>query len=154
LLLEYALARLCSAEKPLHPVSRVAGRVEKGLREAFTAAIEERLAGNALPPGVGQRGVKGKPHLYLERFPPPAPRKPPAAQLAGKLLAALELSKQEGAYPATLDELLPRADPEAKPALLKKAALEEPFRSGALVVRAGKSFALAALAGDGATLAG
>src|SRR5262249_38187819 len=75
LLLEYALARLCSAEKPLHPVARVAGQVEKGLREPFTASLEERLAGSALPPGVGQRVVKGKPHFYLERFPPPAPKK-------------------------------------------------------------------------------
>src|SRR5262249_43205724 len=37
LLLNYALNRLATAEKPLHPLPRIAGQVDRGLRPAFEA---------------------------------------------------------------------------------------------------------------------
>jgi hypothetical protein len=139
LLLEYALGRLATADKPVHPVAKVAGQVEKDIRTGFQASLEERLASGTLPPGVGVHEVKGKRLLYLERFPPPPPplpKKSPAAALAERLLADLHSGGE------TILTLADLAGHEVKPVLLKKAVAEEQFRSGAVVIPVSKSLTL------------
>src|SRR4051794_13438555 len=61
LLAEYALGKVCSAEKPLHPVAKVAGKVDRGLQGAFAAALEGQAAGNNPPPGGRPQPRQGKP---------------------------------------------------------------------------------------------
>ncbi len=144
LLLEYALGKLATADKPLHPVARVVGKVDKRLQPAFEAALTERLSTGQLPPGVGRREVKGQVQLYLEKFPPPpppAPKKSATAVLAEQLLANLNARRQQGETVVALAEL---AGADVKPALVKKATEEEPFRSQAVVVPVGKTLTLAA----------
>jgi hypothetical protein len=141
--LVYALGKLATADKPLHPVARVVSRVDRGLQPAFEAALNDRLAGT-LPQGVGKQERKGKVQLYLERFPPPPvpPEKPTAAALAEKLLAALTARRQQGERVVNLAEL---AEPDVSPALLKKAVGTAPFGEQAIVVPVGKTLTLAAL---------
>jgi hypothetical protein len=155
LLLEFALGKLCSSEKPLHPPAKVATQVDKGLRTAFLADLERRASAGDWPEGVGTRAVKGKVQLYLKKFPPPPEPRSPAVELAEKLVRALEERRGQGpeAYPLTLAELQALADPEGG-ALLKKAVTQEPFRSRVVETMPGKpANSFVALAEDRTTLA-
>ncbi len=145
LLLEYALGKLATAERPLHLPEKVASQVDKALRPAFIAAVQEKLAWGTLPDTIGQQEAKGKVFLYLKRFPPPPPPQPKkssAVALAEQLLAELNVRHHRGESAAPLAELV---GPDVKPALLKKALTEEPFRSQAVVVPVSKTLALASL---------
>jgi hypothetical protein len=150
LLLEYALGLVCTAEKPLHPPARVVGKVDKALQPLFTAALERRIADNNWPEAVGQVSVKGKPQLYLRRFPPPPPKKKPAEELSEKLLHALQTRRAEGgsAYPVPLNDLAAGVDPTVKPSLVKQAVAAEPFRSQALVAAPSRPNSPVALTDD------
>ncbi len=154
LALGYALNKLATPEKPLHPVPRIVSRVDKSLQPAFEAALNERLQAGNLPEGVGKQESKGKVQLYLEKFPPPAPpppKKAPAAELAERLLAALQARHDQGERIVNLGDL---AGADVKPAVLKKAVEEESFCARAVVVPVGKTMTLAALAEDRAALLG
>jgi hypothetical protein len=131
MLLEFALGRLCSAEKPLHAPTKAVDKVDKSLRPAFTSGLERQIAENTLPPAVGVTIIRGKPQLYLRRFPPPPPRKKPAEELSEKLVQALVEARERGpdAYPAELNRLYEQTGMAATPAALKQALGREPFRS-------------------------
>ncbi len=154
-LMEYALRRVCSADRPLHPAARVAAQVDPALRMAFLAALESRAAEGTLPGSAGSVVVKDKTYLYLREYPPPPPRKHPAEELSERLLRALEerRGRGEGEYPVSLQRLVAEAAGEAKPALVKQAVSREPFAGGALAAVAGKMDTPVALAGDAGKLA-
>jgi hypothetical protein len=154
LLLEYALGKLASADKPLHAPAKVVGRVDKALRPAFAAAVEERLTSGTLPDAVGRHEVKGKLLLYLKHFPPPpppAPKKSPAVALAEHLLKELIATYQRDEMMVALADL---AGPDVKPALLKKAVATDPFHGEAFVVPVSKTLALVSLASQREALLG
>jgi hypothetical protein len=132
LLLEYALSLVCSADKPLHPLTKAVTKVDKPLRPAFQAALECQIAQNALPAAVGVAIVRGKPQLYLRRFPP---KKKPAEELSAKLVQLLTEQRERGsdAYPPRLNNLIEQTGIAAKPTVVRKALGSEPFRSQALV---------------------
>jgi hypothetical protein len=154
LLLEYALRRLCNVEKPLHPLARLAMQVDAALRPAFTAALERRIAEGRLPPSTGIRDVKGKPHLYLQAFPAPPPKKHPAEELSERIVASLEeFRRRADAYPPSLAELAADAAPQAKATAIKQATAREPFHSRAIWAVPGKLDAPVALSEDCAALA-
>jgi hypothetical protein len=118
-LLEFTLSQLCTAEKPLAPLTKVVGVVEKTLRPAFQTALEEQVRDNSLPGVAGSQTVKGKPNLFLKRHPPPLS---PSTELAGRLVEALRKRKAQGTgYPTTLDELKQEVEPTVKAPLLKQA---------------------------------
>src|SRR5262245_27951721 len=144
-LIEYALGKLASADKPLHPVARIVGKVEKALQVAFETALNERLASNNLPGSVGRRDVKETPHLYLAKFPPPPPKTFPAIELAVKLAAAFDARLQQGERIASVAELCPA---DTDPSLLKKALGEETFTSKAFALPVSKTLTLVTGAGD------
>jgi hypothetical protein len=155
-LLEFALRRICTADRPLHPAARVAARVDKALQPAFAAALERRLAAGTLPEPAGSVTLKDKEYLYLKVFAPPPPKKHPAEELSERLLRALEKrrGRGEGEYPLSLQRLAAEAAGDARPALVKQAVAREPFAGGAVAAVAGKADAPVALAGDGEKLAG
>lgn len=148
LLLEYALRRLCSAEKPLHPVTKVVSQVDVPLRPTVTTALERRLAEGRLPAPAGKQTVKGKAHLYLRDFPPPPPPRHPAEELGEQLLRALE-ARRAGDYPAALAGLIP----DTKSALLKQALGRGPLKNGVVLGAPGRPDAPAVLIADRDTLA-
>jgi hypothetical protein len=153
LLLKYALRQVCSAEKPLQPVKKIVAAIDKDLRDDFQKALEERIQANAWPDGVGCQNVKKDvPGLYLQEFPPPAPKKSPATELAEKLLATLRTQKEHGgeAYPATLAKVVELA--QAEGGKVKKALANPAFASHAQVIPAGKAETFVVLNEDKALL--
>jgi hypothetical protein len=156
-LLEYALGLLCSAEKPVHPLTKVVNKVEKTLRPAFKAALERGIVENSLPPTVGMVMVRGKPQLYLQRFPPPPPpppKKKPAEELSEKLVQVLNRQRELGddAYPLPLDRLYEMTDATATAKVRKQALGKEPFRAQAMLALPKRADSLVALAADRARL--
>ncbi len=150
-LLEFALNRACAPPaKPLQPLAKVAAQVERPLRPALEAELRRRLEEGTLPAEAAGQVVRGKPHFYLKRFPPP---KPPDLDLSERLVRALEGQRDRGptAYPVPLDRLVELAG--AAPAVVKKALAAEPFLSQALVAMARKADAPVALAADRDALA-
>jgi hypothetical protein len=148
LLLEYALGQLASADKPTHPVAKVVARVDKTLQPAFESAINDRIASGYMPPGMGKTEIKGKPLLFLDRFPPPPPPLPKrssAELLSEKLLVELSARRQQGEAFVSLTDL---SGPEIKGAALQKAIAAEPFCLQAVVVLVSKTLTLTALAPD------
>jgi hypothetical protein len=134
MLLEFALGLLCSAEKPLHAPTKAINKVDKSLRPVFSSVLERQIAENILPPAVGVTILRGKPQLYLQRFPPPPPPPPkrkPAEELSEKLVQALIEARERGtdAYPAELNRLVEQTGMIATPAVLKQSLGREPFRS-------------------------
>jgi hypothetical protein len=131
-LVEFALGRLCSAAKPAHTPAKVVGKANPSLRPAFQAALERRLAENALPPAVGVVIVRGKPQLYLKQFPPP---KPPAEELSEKLVQVLAEQRERGvdSYPTLLNRLVEQTGLVPSSTVLKQALGREPFRSQAVL---------------------
>ncbi|MGH7168891.1 MAG: hypothetical protein ACRELF_01055 [Gemmataceae bacterium] len=131
LLLEYALGLLCSADKPLHTATKAVNKVDKVLRPAFKAVLEQRIAENTLPSTVGVVSVHGKAQLYLLRFPPP---KKPAEELSEKLVQALIELRERGpdAYPAELHRVVEQTGRAPAARVLTQALNTEPFRSQAM----------------------
>jgi hypothetical protein len=149
LLLEYALGRVCSAAKPLHPASRLLSQVDKSLREAFGCALAAPLAENAAGESVGVQQVKGRRQFFLRAFPPPPPIKHPAELVGEQLLRVLLTRRdQDQEYPVALDVLVALAAPEAPLTLVKQAIGREPFRSEAVVAVRGKADTPVALNAD------
>jgi hypothetical protein len=124
LLLEWALERACTSKAPAQPVDKVSKKVDKALRQPLSDALERRIRDNALPETVGALELRKKTYLYLKRMPPP---KPPAQELAERLVAALRARRDSGSYPATTQQLVDTVRVEAK--LVKKALAEETFRA-------------------------
>jgi hypothetical protein len=154
-LAEYALRRVCGADRPLHAAARVAAQVDPALRPAFLAALERRAAAGTLPGSAGSVAMKDKLHLYLREFPPPPPKKHPAEELSERLLRALEerRGRGEGEYPLPLQRLVAEAAGGARPALVKQAVAREPFAGGTVLAVPGKADSPVALAGDAERLA-
>jgi hypothetical protein len=151
--LGFVLERLCTADKPLHALDKVAAKLEKPLREPFLAAVREQAAANNLPPTVGTVTIKGKIHLFLHKYPPPLP---PAADLAVKLVDHLRARKAEGgaAYPVRFKELVQLTGETFKPAQLRQALLQDTFSRQVLRSVPNETDAPLALAGDTDLLAG
>ena len=149
-LLEYALDLLCSADKPLHPLTKVLAKVDKALRPAFQSALERSMAENRLPATVGATMVRGKPQLYLQRFPPPPPKKKPAEELSEQLVQVLHEQRERGddAYPLPLDRLYELTGTTASATVRKQALGKEPFRSRTMLALPKRADSLVALAGD------
>jgi hypothetical protein len=154
LLLEYAVGLLSTAEKPLHPPAKVAGKLDKGIREAFEAALARRIEANDLPEAVVVEPVKDRPHLRLKRHPPPPPPRDPALVLAERLLSALAARRSAGDYPVPLPKLVAQADAPAPQKVVKKALVQPAFREAALVVPLPGGDPLVALGADQARVAG
>lgn len=146
-LLEYAMSKLASADKPLHRIDRVVGKVEKALQPAFQASLEKRLAENALPASIGTHDVKEERHLYLKQFPPPPPKKSPAQEMAERLLAALAARREQNEPVVPLGELSTE-----EPGLIKKGAAHESFGKAAVLLPVTKALTLVALTGDQSVL--
>jgi hypothetical protein len=156
LLLDYALGGLCTADSPLAPLAKVVKQVDARLRPAFQEALERRASSNDWPETVGTHTVKDKVLLYLKQFPPPPPpppKKSASAELSEKLVAALQNAKASGEYPLSLSRLLALADAEAKLTVVKKAVVEAPFVSEAVLGIPGRLDAPVALAADREALA-
>jgi hypothetical protein len=153
LLLEFALGLVCSADKPPQTPTKAVNKVDKTLRSAFKTALERQIAENTLPAAVGMLVVRGKPQLYLKKFPPPpppAPKKKPAEELSEKLVQTLIEQRERGsdAYPAALQRLIEQTGTTATPTVLKKAFRTEPFRSRAVLALPGLPDSLVALTSD------
>jgi hypothetical protein len=148
LLLRFALNGLCTAVKPLQPFNKIEGRIDRGLRPLFAAALKRRLEANAWPSGVGVLSVKKKPHLYLDAYPPP-----PELVLPARLLTALQVRKDRGgnAYPPTLRQLTEDLAPVA-PQTIGKVLAERAVKVQVVTAPPGPE-ALIALAADVAVLA-
>jgi biotin operon repressor len=130
--LEFALESLYGGGgTPPWPLKKVSGRLDKPLQAAFESAIERRVAENSLPETVGATAVKGKPAFYLNRQPPP---KPPATELAERLLRALRGRRERGdGYPAVLKQLAEEADPAALPEVVGVAVKQPAFADEVLL---------------------
>jgi hypothetical protein len=154
-LLEWALDSVCTAANPTCPVSKLKTRVVARLKKPFEEAVKQQVRENRLPLAVGWILVKRTIHLYLRRMPPPPPPRPPALELAEKMVRVLEIQRRHGGafYPVTLKRLAELIDPEAKPVLILKAAVQEPFRTQAVVARTRHLEAPVALAADLDTMA-
>jgi hypothetical protein len=126
LLVEFALSRICTPQKPTHPPARAVKKIDKALQPLFATALERRLAAKDWPETVGVVTIKNKPHLYLKRMPPPPP--PPATQLAAALLDTLHRLQQSDGYPLTLTQLVQRTDAGASPELVRQALKEKSFK--------------------------
>ncbi|HEY7425882.1 MAG TPA: hypothetical protein VH682_16750 [Gemmataceae bacterium] len=153
LLLEFALGLVCSADKPLQTPTKAVSKVDKTLRPASKAALERQIAENALPSAVGVTLIRGKPYLYLQRFPPPPPpppKKKPAEELSEKLVQTLIEQREHGpdAYPAALHYLIEQTGIAATPTVLNKALGSEPFRSQAVLALPKQPDSPVALAAD------
>lgn len=150
-LVEYALGLLCSADTPLHTPAKVAAKVDTSLRPAFKVALDRQIVASSLPATVGVRMVRGKPHLYLQQFPP----KDPVEELSKKLVEALSQQRERGPndYPTPLPRLIERTDLAVKPAELKQALGREPFRGQAVVAMPSLPDSLVALSADAERLA-
>jgi hypothetical protein len=153
LLLDFALKQLCGPDKPLHPLDKVVGQVDKPLRAAFKAALEMNLREGTLPASAGSATVKNKPNLFSRAFPPPLT---PPAELARKLLETLRARRTEGgsAYPVTLNEVKRLTDETVKPPLFKKALAEDLFQKQVVQPVASRTDVPLALVEDRELLAG
>ncbi len=142
--LHYAVGLLSTAERPLWPVAKVAGKLHKALRAPFTVAVETLVRENKLPASVAVAEVGGKPHLRLSKHELP---RPPAEVLANKLLAALRRGHGQDDYPTLLDALLRHAGSED--AKVIKGALALPaFKAETVVVPLPGGGSLVGLASD------
>jgi hypothetical protein len=151
LLLEFALGLVCSAEKPPQTPTKAVNKVDKVLRPAFKVALERQIDENALPAAVGVLIVRGKPQLYLKKFPP----KDPAEELSKKLVQTLIEQRERGsdAYPVPLNQLIEQTGVAAKATARKQALGREPFRGQAILAMPSRPDTLVALASDSERLA-
>jgi hypothetical protein len=156
LLVEFALGRLCSADKPLHTPAKVILKVDKSLRPTFQAALARQIADNSLPEAAGVVMVRGNPQLYLRRFPPPPPpppKKKPAEELSEELVQTLARLCDTADYPTTLERLIEQTGRSVPAAVRKQALGREPFRSRAVLGASVQPGVLVALAEDAERLA-
>ena len=154
LLLEFALAAVCTPESPTCSFEQVArkAKLETALKAPFTEAVRRLIQDHALPATVGSLTVRAKVHLYLQRLPPP--RKPEAI-LVDKLVETLQAQRDRGlAYPTTLQRLVELADPQATPALVTRAVAQPVFAERILVAQPKQPAAPIAFREDLALLAG
>jgi hypothetical protein len=146
-LLEYLLESNCTAANPTIDVPKLKKKAPARMKEAFERALDQRIADNALPPGVAVIAVKNKPHLHLQRY--PLPRKPEEV-LAEELVKVLQAQRQlgAGAYPTTLTRLIELTRPTADSALVKKATAQATFQGAVVLAMKNEPEAPIALAGD------
>jgi hypothetical protein len=144
-LLEAALGALCTPEKPIFPLAKVVGQVEKPLRPAFEGELRRRIAADDWPAAVGCITVKAKPQLFLRRFPLPFALAP--VLLASQLLRGLEASRPDDII--TLRQLAGRVGPAATADDLRAAMADKSFKSRVVVALANNLASPLALA-DGA----
>jgi hypothetical protein len=150
LLLEWVMEQACTPAAPAQPLDKVVKKVDTPLRDPLKAALTRRLAEGTLPETMAVVTVKGKPHLYLKRMPPP---KPPTLALADKLVQTLrDLRDRNGSYPLPLAQLIDRVAPGVEPNLLKKALNENAFKANVVVALAKSPAAPVALKEDEARL--
>ncbi|MBI1918066.1 MAG: hypothetical protein HYS12_25520 [Planctomycetes bacterium] len=143
LLLEWALEQTCTPKAPAQPVDKLTKKVDEPLRKPLTDAIERRVRANALPATVDAVELRNKTYLFLKRMPPP---KPPAQELAERLIAALRSQRDSGPYPVPLQQLLDAIGADKK--LVKKALTHEVFRRQVIVAAPKDPEAPAVLAED------
>lgn len=129
-LLEFALEALSVIGSPPWPLNKVTGQLDRALHQSFETAIGRQIAEATLPESVTAIEVRGKPHLYLKRQPPP---KPPDVELAEKLLRTLREQRDRNVnYPLPLKQLIELADPGAAPDLVAKAIGNSTFTGATL----------------------
>jgi hypothetical protein len=100
--------------------------------------------------------VRGKPQLYLRRFPPPPPpppKKKPAEELSEDLVRVLVRLRDTADYPTTLERLIEQTGLSAPAAVQKRALRREPFRSRAVLGASAQPGAPVALVEDADRLA-
>lgn len=152
LLLEWVMEQACTPVTPALPPEKLVKKVDAPLRDPLKEAISHRLQDGTLPETMAVATVKGKPHLYLKRMPPP---KPPALALAEKLVQILRDARTRGeGYPLALQEVVNRAVPGVDPALLKKAFNEKVFKDEVVLAVAKSPDTPTALKGDEDRLVG
>ncbi len=146
-LLEYLLESLCTTAKPTVDVPKLKKKAPAYMQEAFGKALDQRIADDALPPGVAVITVKNKQHLHLQRY--PMPRKPEEV-LAEDFVKVLQAQRQlgAGAYPATMARLVELTRPAADKSLVKKATAQVTFQQAVVLAMKNDPEAPVALAGD------
>jgi hypothetical protein len=155
ILLEFVLEASCTPEAPALSITKLKGQVVPALKKPFEAAVKRQVQDNTLPPTVGVLQVRKTTQLYLQRMPPPPPPRPPAVELAERLLAVLQAQTRLGpsASPLTLERLIELTAPEAPTPVVKKALATEPFRSQSVIAQKNRPDAPVALAVDREKLA-
>jgi hypothetical protein len=145
-LLEYAVGLFSTAEAPLHPLSKIAGKLDKTVRAPFEAAVQQQLTMHKLPPTVVAETIKEKLHLRLKQYEVP---RDPTEDLIERLLHGLRRHRDQGlGYPVSLENLLTEADPHTDPTLIQKALGNRSFTRAALVAQPGMADSLVALTED------
>jgi hypothetical protein len=146
-LLEYLLESLCTVASPTVDVPKLKKKAPAVVREAFERALDQRIADDALPPGVAVITAKNKLHLHLQRY--PLPRKPEEA-LAEELVMVLQAQRQlgAGAYPTTLARLIELTRPSADKTLLKKTTAQATFQQAVALAMKNEPAAPVAFAED------
>ena len=146
-LLEYLLESLCTTANPIVDVAKLKKKAPAAVKEAFERALDQRIADNALPPGVAVITAKNKQHLHLQRY--LLPRKPEEV-LAEELVKVLQAQRQlgAGAYPTTLARLIELTRPAADKSLVKKATAQATFQQAVVLAMKNDPEAPVALAGD------
>jgi hypothetical protein len=150
ILLEFVLESTCTPDAPASSITRLKAQVVPALKKPLEAAVGRQVRDSSLPPSVGALQVKKTTQFYLRRMPPPPPPRPPAVELAERLLAALQAQARlgPGSYPLPLQRLVERTADDAPPQLVKKALATEPFRSQTVIAQKNRPEAPVALAAD------
>lgn len=141
LLIEYAVGLLSTAEAPLHPLTKIAGKINKTLKVAFVDATTKGL----VPESVVVHAVKGKPHLRLAKYTLPPP---PEQALVEELLKLLRQARERGDYPLPLAELLLRAGHQAGTKVVKAALALKAYTSAVVQAVPRLATSLVVLEGD------
>jgi hypothetical protein len=147
MLLEFALALVCTPDKPAATLAALKATVQKNLRKPFEDAVQRQINENSLPPTVEcLTAAKGK-VLHPRHLPMP---KDPTAELAEKLLAVLGAQRQlgNGSYPLALKRLIELTSPDVKPKLVADALRHLTLHGKLVLVQVNKQQALIALAQD------
>jgi hypothetical protein len=149
--LEYAVAQLSTEAEPLQPLTKIAGILDKAIRDAFKPAVPEMQSANKIPETITLENLKNGIHLRLTKYVPPPPPKPPEIVLAETLLAKVKEAKLNGAYPTKLSDLLQGLEPEDK--TLKAALASDALKFAIVVAIPACKHSLVALSGDQELLA-
>src|SRR5262249_23250477 len=140
-----AVQLVSTKEAPLHPVTKVAGKLDRAVKEAFPEAVAQRVADGTLPAGVVAHDIRGKLHLRLAEYALPEPPPPQEKLLADKLLELLRSAREKGgtAYPAVLSELIEQTGHKTSEKVVKTALGTDAVKSGAVVAMPGSPGSLA-----------
>ncbi len=127
------LSGLCTSDKPLVPLTKVVGQVEKPLRPMFEAELKRCVAADDWPADIGCFVLKGKPNFFLHMYPlPPAlEAQRTVGLLTTKLLRQLETVRPEGAW--TLQQLADIVAPGASADDLRAATADKSFKARVLL---------------------